>query len=120
MNYFARKKQEYQALDRLDRRRFWTDGLLNNALYILMAIFIIFTAVVNKNFLSPSSIVNIIMLAAVSLPMALGIGEAGEMMQGLALVNVGGLLASTCLSLLMLPVYYTIVNGNKKAEPDYD
>ncbi len=72
--FFARKKQEYQALDRLDRRRYWTDGLLNNALYILMAIFIIFTAIVNKNFLSPSSIVNIIMLAAVSLPMALGIG----------------------------------------------
>ena len=58
--------------------------------------------------------------ALAMIPMALGIGEAGEMMQGLALVNVGGLLASTCLSLLMLPVYYTIVNGNKKAEPDYD
>ena len=69
-----RKKQEYLALDKIDRRRFWTDGLLNNALYILMGIFIVFTAVVNSNFLSPSSIVNIIMLAAVSLPMALGIG----------------------------------------------
>ena len=74
MSYFSRKKQEYLALDARDRRRFWTDGLLNNALYILMAIFIIFTAVVNKNFLGPSSIVNIITLAAVSLPMALGIG----------------------------------------------
>ena len=74
MNFFARKRQEYQALDRLDRRRYWTDGLLNNALYILMAIFIIFTAIVNKNFLKASSIVNIIMLASVSLPMALGIG----------------------------------------------
>lgn len=73
-SYFARKRQEYQALDRLDRRRYWTDGLLNNALYILMAIFIIFTAVKNKNFVSPSSIANIIMLASVSLPMALGIG----------------------------------------------
>jgi len=73
-SYFKRKQEEYQALDRLDRRRFWTDGLLNNALYILMAIFIIFTAIVNRNFLSPSSIVNIITLAAVSLPMALGIG----------------------------------------------
>ena len=72
--YFARKKEEYRALDTLDRRQYWIDGLLNNALYILMAIFIIFTAIVNKNFLSPSSIVNIIMLAAVSLPMALGIG----------------------------------------------
>ena len=73
-NFFSRKRQEYLALDRLDRRRYITDGLLNNALYILMAIFIIFTAVVNKNSLSPSSIVNITMLAAVSLPMALGIG----------------------------------------------
>ena len=68
MNYFARKKQEYLALDARDRRRFWSDGLLNNALYIPMAIFIIFTAVKNKNFLGPSSIVNIITLAAVSLP----------------------------------------------------
>ena len=74
MNYFSRKRQEYLSLDQMDRRRFWVDGLLNNALYILMAIFIIFTAVSNKNFLSPSSIVNIITLAAVSLPMALGIG----------------------------------------------
>ena len=74
MNYFSRKRQEYLSLDQADRRRFWVDGLLNNALYILMAIFIIFTAVSNKNFLSPSSIVNIITLAAVSLPMALGIG----------------------------------------------
>ena len=72
--YFKRKTEEYRALDALDRRRYWTDGLLNNALYILMAIFIIFTAIVNKNFIGPSSIANIITLAAASLPMALGIG----------------------------------------------
>ena len=69
-----RKREEYRALDKLDRRRFWIDGLLNNALYFLMAAFIIFTAIVNKNFVSPSSIANIITLAAASLPMALGIG----------------------------------------------
>ncbi len=73
-NYFTRKRDEYLALDAKDRRRFWTDGILNNALYILMAAFIIYTAIMNKNFVSPSSIVNIITLAAVSLPMALGIG----------------------------------------------
>ncbi len=72
--YFKRKQEEYRALDALDRRRYWTDGLLNNALYILMAAFIIFTAIVNKNFMSPSAIANIITLAAASLPMALGIG----------------------------------------------
>ena len=69
-----RKREEYRALDKIDRRRFWIDGLLNNALYFLMAAFIIFTAIVNKNFVSPSSIANIITLAAASLPMALGIG----------------------------------------------
>ncbi len=73
-NFFSRKLQEYKALDARDRRTYVKDGLLNNALYFLMAIFIIFTAIVNKNFLSPSSITNIAMLAAVSLPMALGIG----------------------------------------------
>ena len=72
--YFKRKAEEYRALDGADRRRYWTDGLLNNALYILMAVFIIFTAVVNRNFLSASSISNIVTLAAASLPMALGIG----------------------------------------------
>ena len=74
MGLINRKTEEYRALDSADRRRFWTDGLLNNALYILMAAFIIFTAIVNKNFVSPSSIANIITLAAASLPMALGIG----------------------------------------------
>ena len=73
MGLINRKAEEYRALDSIDRRRFWTDGLLNNALYILMAVFIIFTAVVNQNFLSPSSVANIITLAAASLPMALGI-----------------------------------------------
>ena len=44
-------------------------------------------------------------------PMALGIGRNTETMQGLALVNVGGLTASTILSLLMLPVYYSLMSG---------
>lgn len=43
------------------------------------------------------------------IPMALALGHSGEMMRGLAIVNIGGLLASTILSLLMLPVYYSII-----------
>ena len=54
------------------------------------------------------------------IPMAAAWGDSGEMMQGLGLVNVGGLTASTILSLLMLPVYYSIMNRKKKPEPDYD
>ena len=51
------------------------------------------------------------------IPMAVGYGSNGELMQGLALVNVGGLTASTILSLLMLPVYYSIMSGKVDTEP---
>ena len=71
-NQLQRKREEYQKLDKRDRRRYWTDGILNNALYILMFIFIVYTAIKNKNFLSAGSIANIISLVAASLPMALG------------------------------------------------
>ena len=47
-------------------------------------------------------------------PMAMGFGDNGALMQGLALVNVGGLVASTLLALLLLPVYYMIIYGRKK------
>ena len=46
-------------------------------------------------------------------PMAMAIGENGKLMQGLALVDVGGLTASTLLALLLLPVYYRIMYGKK-------
>lgn len=48
------------------------------------------------------------------IPMAFAIGSSGSMTQGLAIVNIGGLVASTTLSLLMLPVYYSLMNGGKK------
>lgn len=54
------------------------------------------------------------------IPMALAIGDSGEMMQGMALVNVGGLMASTTLSLLMLPIYYTLMNRGHREELDVD
>ena len=47
-------------------------------------------------------------------PMALAIGDSGSTTQGLALVNIGGLTASTILALLMLPAYYSLMNGGGK------
>ena len=47
-------------------------------------------------------------------PMAMALGDSGATTQGLALVNIGGLTASTILSLLMLPVYYSLMNGSGK------
>lgn len=51
------------------------------------------------------------------IPMAFGWGSSGEMTKGLALVNIGGLTASTVLSLLLLPVFYSIISRVPKKEP---
>ena len=48
------------------------------------------------------------------IPMAIGIGDNGEMMRGLAIVDIGGLTASTILALLVLPIYYTVMDKKKK------
>ena len=50
------------------------------------------------------------------IPMAFGWGSSGEMTKGLALVNIGGLAASTILSLLLLPVFYCIISRTPKKE----
>lgn len=48
------------------------------------------------------------------IPMSLGIGNNGAMMQGMALVIVGGLTASTILTLVLLPTFYMIVHNKSK------
>ena len=105
-------KEEYRHMDRLDKRRFWSNGVLNNALYILMAIFIIYTAIQNKNFVSPGSIVNIISLVAASLPMALGIAGcivltgtdlSGGRVVGLTAAFAGALLQNRDISRKLFP-----------------
>lgn len=52
------------------------------------------------------------------IPMAAAWGHSGEMMQGMAVVNIGGLTASTILSLLMLPVYYSIMQKKIKTKKE--
>lgn len=54
------------------------------------------------------------------IPMAMAYGDSGKSMQGLALVDVGGLIASTVLALLMLPIYYSVMSRKKKPSPNYD
>ncbi len=44
------------------------------------------------------------------IPMAMAIGSTGTTTRDLALVNIGGLTASTMLSLFMLPVFYTLLD----------
>lgn len=49
-------------------------------------------------------------------PLALGIGQNAEVMQGMAVVIVGGLIASTILTLILLPTFYMIIHKHSKAK----
>lgn len=72
-------------------------------------------AVIEAGFTRLRPILMTALTAILSLiPLARGGGENGEMMQGLALVNIGGLASSTVLSLLVLPVLYSIMSRKKK------
>ena len=64
---------DYKKLDSRDKKTYWKEFLLNNALYILLIVAIIYTYIQNSNFLSAASIVNIISLSAANLPIACGI-----------------------------------------------
>ena len=50
------------------------------------------------------------------IPLAIGIGRNGQMMQGMAVVIIGGLLASTVLTLVFLPTFYLIIHRRSKAK----
>jgi multidrug efflux pump subunit AcrB len=47
------------------------------------------------------------------IPMALGLGEGGDQSAPLGRAVIGGLLASTVATLLILPAVYTVLAGKK-------
>lgn len=49
-------------------------------------------------------------------PMSLGIGDGSVMMQGMALIIIGGLVASTILILILLPTFYLIIDKQSRKE----
>jgi HAE1 family hydrophobic/amphiphilic exporter-1 len=59
------------------------------------------------------------------IPMALGIGEGSELQVPMARVVIGGLISSTLITLILVPVIYAILEGRKHAktisedEPSY-
>ncbi len=48
------------------------------------------------------------------IPMAMAFGDSGSTTQGLAVVNIGGLTAGVLVALLILPVYYALMNGSRE------
>lgn len=47
------------------------------------------------------------------IPMSIAYGENGEVLQGLAVVDIGGIISSTIMALFILPIYYYIFARNK-------
>ena len=50
------------------------------------------------------------------IPKGLGLGDNGAMMQGMALVIIGGLTASTVLTLILIPTFYLIFDKRSRQE----
>ncbi|OOO00490.1 MAG: hypothetical protein ATN35_01240 [Epulopiscium sp. Nele67-Bin004] len=50
-------------------------------------------------------------------PLALGTSEGSQMLQGMGVVIIGGLLTSTALVLLLMPTFYLILNKKTKETP---
>lgn len=72
-NGFKAKYDEFMALSVKDKQRRVVDLLLNNAMFIIIAIVVIYIAIQVPAYRSVSSIVNIISLTAAKLPIALGV-----------------------------------------------
>jgi len=50
------------------------------------------------------------------IPLAIGLGSSGDLMQPLAIVSIGGLLYATAMSLIMVPAFYVIAFWKKDRE----
>lgn len=93
-------------MSREEKRRFIINTVLNNAMYIIIIIAIIFIAFKVPAFLSLSSVINIISLTAAKLPIALGIGGAIVLTgTDISAGRVVGLTACIAASLLQLAGY---------------
>lgn len=68
------KLEALKAMSPSDRKRAILDMLMNNAMFIIIGLVIVYIAIQQPRFLSIPSIVNIISLTAAKLPIALGVG----------------------------------------------
>lgn len=51
-------------------------------------------------------------------PLAIGTGENGELMRGMAMVIIGGLTASTLLTLVLIPTFYLMITKKERHKAD--
>lgn len=111
MKAIANAKQRYAdfaALEHKDKVNICKEGVINNAMYILLVIAIIYTYTQNPLFLSTNSIVNIISLSAANIPIACGIAGCIVLTgTDLSAGRVVGLTACISASLLQSVDYAT-------------
>ncbi len=112
---FAAWMDKYRSGTGADKRRMISDLIFNNAMYIIIAIAIVYIAIRVPAFLSTSSIINIISLTAAKLPIALGIGGAIVLTgTDISAGRCVGLTACIAASLLQMTSY------SKKIFPNLD
>ena len=70
--------EAFKELSSKDKTKRITDLLLNNAMYIIIILAVIYISIKVPAFLKLPSIVNVISLTAAKLPIALGIGGCAD------------------------------------------
>ena len=108
----------YQALDSKDKKTFWKEAAMNNAIFVLIILAAIYTYTQNHRFLSVSSLVNIISLSAANIPIACGIAGCIVLTgTDLSAGRVVGLTACISASLLQAATYATKIFPNLPVFP---
>ncbi|MHB8061165.1 MAG: galactose/methyl galactoside ABC transporter permease MglC [Ruminiclostridium sp.] len=99
---------DFKKMNNNEKVNFCKESLINNSLYILLFVAVLYTYFQNTRFLSVSSIVNIVSLSAANLPIACGI--AGTIVltgTDLSAGRVVGLTACISAALLQAVTYAT-------------
>ena len=117
-NRFSAWIDDFKAKSGADKRRAISDLLFNNAMYIIIAVAVIYIAIRVPAFLKLPSIVNIISLTAAKLPIALGIGGAIVLTgTDISAGRCVGLTACIAASLLQMTGYANKIFPNLKVMP---
>ncbi len=115
-NKTAVKAQTFRELSMEEKRRRVTDFLLNNAMFIIIAIAVIYIAAKVPAFLGLSSIINVISLTAAKLPIALGI--AGCIVLTGTDISAGRVVGLTaCISASLLTTTFKVFPNMTQALP---
>lgn len=108
------KEQSFKKISQKDKQI--TDLLLNNAMYILIILAVIYISIKKPAFLKLPSIVNVISLTAAKLPIALGIGGCIVLTgTDISAGRVVGLTA--CISASLLTTVFKVFPDMQSAPP---